>query len=368
MDNNPEQPVSQPVNEPTPEAPGVAQPAVEQPAEQPVAERPVEQPAAERPVEQLAGQPAAEQPVNTQTATMAQTATSQPTEKTPKEPMSPATKKKIILGCVIGGIGLVLGIVAAIVIPMLLKINYGETYKIAKELKPKIYEIYRNYDCDYVIDYVSSTYTTPKSYSGYIENCKKAYGSAVNDLVNQLGDSDGVKKNDEIKNQFDKFKAEYSSLSAGDAEALAEKLSLWQAVHDFTYAVDDLTMSSPDSGFKTAANYLIESGNDTLKAYGEGWLERVLGVTAAYRAYQSSPWQTSAEAYTEYNNKSREFSDWRSANSPSISTVAPLDFSDSSRMYSEFSTLYDLIVKTYEKNYDFGSNTCTEFLNEVFCE
>lgn len=293
----------------------------------------------------------------------------QPIPRPPKQPMDPAKKKKIILGVSVGGFILVLGIVAAILIPILLRVDYSSAYVTAKELKPKIQDIYYSYDCGYVIDYVDSSYTTSKSYSEYIENCKKVYNASIDDLVAKLGDTDGVKKNDEIKNQFAKFNTEYTAVSSGTSEDLSSKLDLWQARHNFYYAADDLDYgTSSDSEFTTAANYLINSGNDALKTYGEGWLEKNLAIAAAYRAYRAASWRESSQYYNDYTNKKKEYSDWVAANKPDINAIAPLSFNDTSKMYSEFNTLYDLISQTYALNYNFGSGDCTEFLGQVYCD
>ncbi len=398
MDNNPEQPANQPAPEAVqpvsaPEQSVAEQPVAEQPAaEQPVAEAtPVQEPAA-APVQEPAAAPLQEpaaapvaaagpapvaeaapsaEPVGTVgmvSSAEAAPVTEPAPESAPKQPMSPETKKKIILGCSIGGAVLILGIVAAIVIPMLLTVHYKETYTVAKELKPKIYEIDHNYDCSYVVEYVDSAYTSPKAYGDYVASCKKAYQDGVDELVAKLGNTEGIKKNNDLKLQYDKFKAKYASLSTGSSEEFSAKLALWEAVHNFNYAVDKLSTDSSDAQCKVAADYLIESGNDTLKAYGEGWLEHALELTAAYRAYQASSWQTSSEYYTIYTNKRNEFNNWRSTNAPTMSSIAPLDFDDTTEMYNEFTTLYNLIAKTYQDNYDYGSGVCFEFMGVVSCE
>lgn len=288
--------------------------------------------------------------------------------KPPKQPMSPAKKKRLIIGLSAGGAALVLAIVAAIVIPILLRVDYSSAYNAAKELKPKIYDIYHSYSCEYVVDYVDSTYTNIKSYAEYIEECKKVYQSNTNELVAKLENTDGVKRNSEINAKFAKFKAEYASISPDNEEALMAKLNLWQARHNFVYTADDLSYSSSsDADFTTAANYLINSGNDQLKTYGEGWLERKLAVAAAYRAYYAASWATSSQLYAEYNNKKSELADWIAANRPDINVIAPLNLENTSKMYSDFSDLYELIRVTYQQNYNAGSGDCTEFLGEVIC-
>ena len=292
----------------------------------------------------------------------------QPPVKPPKQPMDPAKKKKIILIVSICSVLVVLGIVAAIVIPILLRVDYGPAYAAAKEVKPKVYDIYRSYDCEYVTDYVDSTYTSIKNYTEYIEGCKKVYSTDIDELINKLGDTAGVKRNNEIDLQFQKFKDAYNSVIAGKSEDLSAKLDIWLARHNFVYTADDLNYNSSDAEFTTAANYLINSGNDALKTYGEGWLERNLEIAAAYRAYRAAPLSSWSEAYNTYTNKRNEFSDWAAVNKPDIKTIAPLNFNDTSKMYSEFNTLYDLITETYEENYNYGSGDCSEFLGVPYCD
>jgi len=289
----------------------------------------------------------------------------------PKQPMDPKKRKTIILVVSIVSGVVVLGIALAIILPMVLKVNYSASYKTAKELKPYIYDIYQSYDCGYIVDDVDASYVSDKEYGEYIDKCKEVYDSKTNDLVSQLEGTDGVRRNDDIKNQFGKFKNEYNALSSGNTDELDYKLGLWQAWHSFYIAVDDLSYSDTDAEFTTAGNYLINSGNDTLKSYGEGWLERSLVVAAAYRAYDNASW-SDYSAYQNlqdtYYDKKAEFEDWVAANKPDINTVAPLKFDDTSKMYTEFDRLYTLISDTYEKNYNYGSEDCDEFLSDVYCD
>ncbi len=288
----------------------------------------------------------------------------------PKQPMDPKKKRTIILvASIVSGV-VVLGIALAIILPMMLRVNYSASYKTAKELKPYIYDIYQSYDCEYIVGDVDASYVSDKEYGEYIDKCKEVYNSKTNELVNQLENTDGVKRNEEIKNQFGKFKNEYDALSSGNTDELDYKLGLWRAWHSFYVAVDDLSYSDTDAEFTTAGNYLINSGNDTLKSYGEGWLEWSRTVAAAYRAYDNASWSSSdyQSLRDAYYNKKAEFEDWVATNKPDINAVAPLKFDDTSKMYTEFDRLYTLISDTYENNYNYGSEDCDEFLGDVYCD
>lgn len=289
----------------------------------------------------------------------------QPMMKPPKQPMDPKKKKGLILGLSISGAVLVLGIVAAVVVPILLKVDYSSAYNTAKELKPNIYNIYRGYDCGYVVDYINTLYQI-KSYNEFVENCKAVYDVNTDELISKLENTDGVRRNNEIGSQFEKFKTEYDNLISGGIDSLKEKLNLWQAMHSFVVTADKIKNTSSDAECTTAANYLIESGNETLKSYGEGWLEKTLAATAAYRAYRNArgDWR---EKSNTYDNLKSERHDWIAENKPDMNMVAPLNFGDTSKVNTEFTRLYDLIKSTYEKNYNFGSGDCDEFLGEVTC-
>lgn len=295
----------------------------------------------------------------------------QPMVKPPKQPMDPAKKKKIItIVSICSGVGL-LAVIAAIVIPIILRVDYSTAYKTAKDLKPKIQEIYYSYDCKYVSEYLSSSYTSIKSYNEDIEGCLEVFGGNTNQLVAELGETDGIKRNTDLKNQYEKFNAEYAAISAGSADDLAAKLELYKAWHSFVVTNSDLNYAkSTDAEFTAAANYLINSGNDTLKTYGENWLEKSLALSAARRAWDSASFSASnySELRNDYNNKYSEMKDWVATNAPDVKSLAPLSTDDTSKAYSEFEKLYSMISETYEKNYNSGSGDCTEFLGDIYCE
>ena len=302
---------------------------------------------------------------------MGQYPVSQPM-RPPKQPMDSAKKKKIILTVsIISGV-VILATVATVLIIVLSKIDYGPAYRTAKQLEPKVYDIYQSYDCDDVVGDVNSAYVSINSYNEDAEGCKKLFSTETDNLVSELENSDAVKRNDEIKAHFENFKSEYVAVSAGNTEELSSKIDLWKAWHGFVVTEDDLTNNSSDAEFTTAANYLINSGNDTLKTFGETWLQKTIEVAAAYRAYDSSIWSSGMDEYyakrDHYYDLRDQRKNWIATNKPDINTLAPLSFNDASKMYSEFGDLYKAIKETYQKNYNQGSGDCDTFLGEVYCD
>ncbi len=285
-----------------------------------------------------------------------------------RPPMSPEKKRKIILGVCLGVGGVVLAIVGVIVAIVLLKVDYGPAYLAAKGLDEKIYDVYQNYDCENAVDYVKSTYRSVEDYAGYVSGCKLAT-DGVGTLIDELGMTAGVKRDDEIAAQYERFKEAYDA-AMPDTSTLGAKLDVYAAWHKFVYLVDDLSYGDADAEFTTAANALINSGNETLKTYGEGWLAKSLEVSHAYTAYDSTSYSDSNRSTlrTTYNDLRSALTEWVAQNKPDILTVVPLEFTETSTMYNEWTKLYDLISETYEQNYNFDSGDCTEFLGEVYCE
>ncbi len=284
-----------------------------------------------------------------------------------KQVMDLKKKKKLILGISLGVGGVVLAIVVIVVLTMVMKVDYGESYRVAKELKPKVSDINNNYDCSRVIDYVSSNYTNEMTYNGYVEGCVTVT-EGVDELVSQLGQTAGVKRNKELKAQYERFQEAIETVMPDGGE-LKQRLEIYKIWHKFIVAADDLSAnSSSDAEIQNAAKVLTESGNEILAEYGTGWLEKTLAYVQAYRTYSNTSYSASnkSELRVERDNRQTERKNWIAANEPDIKEIGGLSFENTSKMYTEFTKLYEMITEMYEKNYD-GSGDCTEFLGEVFC-
>lgn len=290
-----------------------------------------------------------------------------PVAPKPKQPMNPATKKKIILGCVIGAVVIVAVIVACVVIAIVSHVDYGETYRQAKDLKEDISELYTAYDCERVVSNVDSDWTSESSYNKYVEACKKAT-DGIDDKIAELEKTAGIRKDSDLRTAFDKFKKEYSAV-VPDAADLNSKLDLYKTWHSYVVAVDSLSVSDTDAKIQSAANILTNSNNDTLKAYGETWLEKTMEYIRAYRAYQNSSYSdpNRSELREEMNAKQTAQNNWVSENKPEITELAPLDFSDTAEVYAAYHDFYNLLTETYEEHYNSGSGDCSELRGTVFC-
>lgn len=285
-----------------------------------------------------------------------------------KQPMDPVKKKRIIRGVVFGVAVIVVLTVGVVAVMVLTKVDYGEAYMVAKELKPEVSAVYQNTDCSRVIEYVDSTYLKPADYNKYTDNCLSA-GSEIDGLLEKLGETAGVKRNKEIKAQFEKF-SEGVNAVLPNREELEAKLGLYKAWHEYEYLRSDVEYTSPDSTVQATAAPLVNSGNATLKAYGEGWQASVLGVTQAYREYNNLSYSdpNKSSARVKYQDLLADHNNWVAENKPDIKQLGGLNFDNSAKMYSEWTKLYNLIRDAYKENYNRGSGDCSELFGEVYCD
>ena len=356
MDNNPEP--NSPIN-PNPAAPtDTPAPTPVAPASEPVAEpaptpeTPVQPTTPAIPIEPTpAPQPAA------------------PVVSAPAQPVAPAKKNNgLIIGIIAGASALVVATIGIIIAVILLKVDYSEAYKVAKELKPEVSTVYQGISCMRTLDYVDSVYTSPSSYNDYADECYEAIVK-VQDLTPKLGATAGVRKNSEIKAQFEKFSTGLNE-TLPSADGLKARFDIYKAWHEFKYIGDDIRTSSADSEVAAAVAPLINSGNAVLKAYGEGWQASVLALNQAYRTYDSLSYSdpNKSSARVAYQDAQASHKNWVAANKPNINQLGGLEFNKSSQMASEWNKLYDLISETYAENYNSGSGDCSEFLGAVYCD
>ncbi len=246
--------------------------------------------------------------------------------------------------------------------------GYRESYRLARELSPRITSEHQSSSCEYALNYVQSTFVDSATYTSYVKDCL-ALNSGVHQLVEELGKTPAVSLNNEIKTQYLDFSQLYNE--AFPVENNAESaLALYQIWHSYILAADSLTVDSPDANFQAAADILRESDNKTLSDYGEEWLQKQLEYLQFYRAY----WQTS---YTDENKealkaeldtKREELKNWVTDHRPDVTKIERLFVPDTEPMYNSFTKLYDLIKTGYQDHYDYKSGDCDTAGKKVFCK
>ncbi len=281
----------------------------------------------------------------------------------------PLNKKKIILIGTISGAA-VLVIVLSVVISMLAnRVNYQESYKVAKELKSEIQAMKSSDACDRVVSYVESTYTTMRAYNEYVESCRTV-GADAKELVEELGKTEGVMKDEAVKSRYDQFVEAFNTATAG-SESLDELLSAYAVWHNWiltSYELD--SWDQTDADLQSAAKILTNSDIELFMKYGEGWLPLKQAAAKAYREYYASSIlaENKAALYDMMVQAQKDFSDWNSENKPSIKDELVLERKDMAKMNTKFDEFYKYLATTYAKHYAKGSGDCKETLGEVVCE
>lgn len=270
--------------------------------------------------------------------------------KAPHAPMSPAFKKKLAWGGGIAAGVVVVLVVVTVVLSIVLKVDYERTQDIIAELRPKVYTLHDDFDCESVVEYVQAAYVDNKAYTSYVNGCLAARED-TEDLVKELGTTAGIQRDKDLHARYEKFVEKYEAVFPEQKE-LDSKMKIYQAWHKFVLLVDDLQGDSTDAEFKAAAEALKESGNDEISKYGEGWLAKSLAYAHAYQNYyKEDPDQDEEMKETlrkEMNEKQSAQREWVAKNCPDLDKIAPIETGDTRAMLSAFNTMSNLATKMYE--------------------
>lgn len=286
----------------------------------------------------------------------------------PQPPMNPTKKKKLITVIILILAGIILVTAGIVAFILLNKVDYSTSYQTAKELNSVIYYI-QSSNCTNIVEDVGSEYTSDTSYNTYISTCLNAVRD-INQYSNELRETAGVKKNKEIKAHFDRY-WELKESTIPSTDEFEAKTKLYSAWHSFVYNVEKTSAkTASDADLQHLANYLIDSGNDRLKKYGEGWLEKTIAYVHAYQEYSKAGYSNPnySQLRQTKDNLQSERETWITAHRPNITELASLDFSKSKQLTNTFSELYDLIKENYEANYQSSNDDCIELFGEVICD
>lgn len=305
------------------------------------------------------------QTTNTRATTKVASSKTTVAKPAPK-PLDPKTKKRIIMWtCIGGGIFIALSVIA-IIVSLVFKTNYGESYRMAKEVKDELSDLSSNTGaCGRVASYVDSTWTNEKTYNDYVSKCLDSLDHDDSKII-ELGKTSGVKRDEDIKAQYDKFKKAYDQAFPSQT-GVEETLKVYKAWHTFVIKSNAASSAiKDDDAYRKAAETLKESGNKTLSEYADGWLERALAYSKAYRAYMDNDKAGSAER-TAMTEARANFRSYINQNEPDIEDIAEFEPGDTSDVYTAFNRLYNMISEAYEENYD-GQGDCMELLDSVYCD
>ena len=141
------------------------------------------------------------------------------------------SKKQKILAITIPSVSVVLigGFIIFASITGMFKTDYSGTYLAARELRNEMQKLRTDTNCDRVIEYVNMQYTAMETYSNYIEGCKTASAGVSDVVVQKVGDTNGVGKDEEVRRRYETLKTALETAKEGNSEVngLLEIYKTW---------------------------------------------------------------------------------------------------------------------------------------------
>ena len=352
-----------------------------------------------QPVEPAPVAPVEPAPAAPEAAPVAEPAPAAPVEPAPVAPAAapeaaPAPKKSkkgLVAVIVILLVAIAGGVTAAFLIPVLTKIDYSPAYRRAKEISTKIYDFStKQSDCYRVVSNVENDTVNLETYEGYVNNCKNSFADkSMNIAVENLGETDGVQRNKDIKALYDDFNSAYQEVvNAGDN--IETKLTAYKAIHEFIRTKRNMFELGDYKKPATMDSYvkiLTDTGIDELVTFANTWKEKVTALAEADAHREevkkeiidgSKSWfivldydkdERYKEADAARETARKDFINYQNTELPQAKDLYPIEIADREGLISKFESLRELINSTYEENYNKESGDCTVILDTIVnCE
>jgi hypothetical protein len=206
----------------------------------------------------------------------------------PKQPMNPATKKKIILFSCIGGAVLVLGILALIFIPMILKVNYETAYEKARAANEAARNMNSYDSCWGVRSNVNSSGVTKADFSRYVSKCLESI-STFKSRIEELAREGAVSRDVDIKKEWDVFKPVFDRTMP----VLEQIPGVHKSWHEYIVNFSEFERANNqdtwnDSRIDEIFKPLIDSGNKTLSDFGKGYSDIIKRYVSELRRWRTA--------------------------------------------------------------------------------
>ena len=335
--------------------------------------------------------PASAEPAPAAPAAPVEPAPAAPAVAPAAEPAQKKSKAGLVIVIVILLIAIAGGVTAAFLIPMLTKIDYSSAYRRSKEISAKIQDFStKQSDCYNVVSYVEKDNVSLETYEGYINNCKNSFADkSLNIAVENLGETDGVKRNKDIKTLYDDFNNAYQEVvNAGDN--IETKLIAYKAIHEFIRSKRNMFELGEYKQSATMDSYvkiLTDTGIDELVTFANTWKEKVTALAEA-DAHQADVKKEIIDGSTswfiviEYDQDERykeaaaareaarkDFINYQNSNLPKANDLFPIEVADKEGLIDKFESLRELLRTTYQEHYNKDSGDCTVILDTVVnCE
>lgn len=242
-------------------------------------------------------------------------AAASPVAETSTNSMKSGNKIGLWVGLGVGTLVLVGGIVAAILIPQMMKPDYNKMYDLANSLGDEVYNYFYSSACHDVRLYVDSYYSAEANeYAEYVNNCRNDAAKIYAEIEKFEAESN-VSKDSEINELYLKFKKTFDEKAPGK-DRIEQTLKVYEAIHNFVSEVkglgSDLESMPTPSEFKEISESLANSGDERLRGFAEGLNQRYETLYEKYRSlsemdYSDSNYMTVYEEYLEAGNELSDY-------------------------------------------------------------
>lgn len=284
------------------------------------------------------------------------------------------TKKQKILVITIPSavILLIVGFIVYASITGLFKTDYSGTYLAAKELRNEMQKVRSDASCDKAVEYVSNQYTANDTYNDYINECRAVAEGVSEAVLNKVGDTAGVLKDEEVRRRFEVLKSALLIAKDENEEVkdVLKKYSIWHEwVREETSGDTKYGDGWPDVDLKKASAILIDSGVKEYKEYGEKWYTLKKAVADASNTYyHPAPSMIIADLHQNLKLKQEEFDKFKKENALDVTDMFLLELVDTTKLYVKFEEFYNYVRDVYQENYNRVVGGCKEYVTSVVCE
>lgn len=256
------------------------------------------------------------------------------------------TKIIIVLGC-LSAILIVLGVVK-IILSTPSEIDYAGTYQLAKETKAAVDKYYSSTACHDAEYYIESDAVSDEEYNNLVNSCIETEWGNPTKLIEKLGSADAIMRDAELKSKYAMFHTVYkNSLISSDGLPVRTRLNLYKAWRAFIFAARNLSDVSTDASIAAAAESLMNSESDELKAYAEAWIAKRIALSRTQNAWETTYYGDAYQAMIDARN---DFDNFVNTSRPEILDKSYSNVAAAALIKTEFNKLYSAINNTYESH------------------
>lgn len=168
-------------------------------------------------------------------------------------------------------------------LPKLLGANYEESYEVATQLDAKLEEIYVDdeSECGQMAEMFRLGTATTEEFDEHVTGCKVQMSEA-RQLVEELGETSAVKKDDDLKTEYADFRKAANTTLPDDTQ-LDKEMGWLSETYAFLAKLTNLDLTVMTvADISEMTQPLRESENETLEEFGQGMQERLEAMRNTY--------------------------------------------------------------------------------------